>query len=448
MWEGRRRSVFARLVIAAGAAGLLAFSARAHAATCRASAYETAASTRDEAMVEAGGFAANAHWADARAVYLWVLARHRDDAEALYGLARVDAWEGCWELAESEYSRVIGAHPRDSDVRAGFIDLLLWRGRFDEAEALIEEGLVLEPKSPALLGRLARLMYWRGDAGSAIRLADEAERLAPEDGDLRAARDRMFRGEARLTAHMDRYPPGYQDLHSLAAQVLQRTGRFEVYGGAQVLQRYGGNAPNAVLDARFSLGGMYHPALGVLVGAEVAAGAPANAIPNVATKVWALTPLTTRLSAYFAYAFWHFDGDQTVHTLNPSIGIALPLELRLDLRGWLSAVRLPPPDDRAAQVKLAGSGGLQLTWSATRRVDIGGWYTYGAQIDQNPALFQLLEYRTHVMGTFADILLHRYRGVRPLVAVERRQAVAAPPEGARAPAVWIGSFEISGYVRW
>jgi tetratricopeptide (TPR) repeat protein len=412
----------------------------ARAAECSVSAYSTRARSRDEAVLEAGVLASNGKWADARAVYLWMLARRADDAEALFALARLDAWGGCLALAEGEYRSLLAAHPRDADVRAGYVDLLIWRGRIDEAERTLARGLELAPTSPELLVRAARFSYWRGDAVSAVRLADVAEHASPDDGEIRMLRDRLYRGEARATARVDVYPKAYQNLYSLSGQLLQRAGHFEAYAGAQLLERYGAMA-SAVTDARYPLGVVYHPALGATLGVEVAPGAPSHVTPDISLKGWALAPITSRIDAFFAYAFWHFGGGEQVHIFNPSIGVALPYELRLDARMWVSSVSLPPTRSQVGHSQLVSAGGLQLMARLSPRIDAGIAYTYGAELDQAPTLYQLLTYRSHVGTAFADVLFNRHAGIRPLFTIERRM----PPAG---DSIVITSLELGGYARW
>jgi tetratricopeptide (TPR) repeat protein len=414
-----------------------AFASRgARAADCGASAYYPSARTRESALVEGGELAANGRWADARAVYLWVLARHEDDAEALFGLARVDAWGGCWAIAESEYRRVLATHPGDADVRAGYVDLLVWRGRLDDAERVLAQGMTMGPKAPpALLARAARFAYWRGDAGTAVRLADEAERGAPDDADIKVARDRMFRGEARLTAHLDVYPSTYPSLVAVAGQALERLGRFEFSLGAQMLERLSASTTKPVVDGRYPLGAVYHPAIGAALGVEIAPGAPANAIPDMAAKGFALVPILGPMDGLFSYSLWHYASGELVNIFNPSLGVALPAELRFEARTWISWVFLH------GQSQVESALGGELIWSPTPRVTAAATYTYGAEVDQAPTLYQLLEYRSHVAGGFADILFDRKGGVRPALTLERR-------EGGTSGVIWIESFEIGAYARW
>jgi len=410
---------------------------------CAVSRYEPGSKERDPAMIEAGALAANGRYADARAVYLWILARNERDAEALFGIARVDAWGGCWAIAEQEYREVLSAHPGDADVRAGYVDLLVWRGRLDEAEETLRRGLAIAPDAAALVARAARFASWRGDVTTAVRLADEAERAAPDDGEVRAMRDRLFLGEARVTAHADFYPPGYQSLYALSGQALQRFGKFEVTAGAELLARYvGADANRAVKDGRYPLSVAYHPALGTTLGLEVAPGAPAQAVPRLSLKAWALSPIVQPVDAFLAYSFWKYDaGGQIVQILNPAIGVDLPREMRVDLRAFLSFVTLPGESavrDHSAQTRVEGAVGAGWSWNVTPRVLAGVTYTYGAEADAAIALYQLLEYRAHAGAVFVDWLLGRRGGLRPLLGFEYRMPTN----------IVIWSSEIGAYGRW
>lgn len=399
--------------------------------------------TREQVLIEAGQDAARGEgsWADARAAYLWVLARHPDDPEALYGLARVDAWDGCLALAEASYRRILAKHPRDADVRAGLADVLVWVGRFDDAEKLVDEGLVLDPRSAPLVVRKARLAYFQGDASAAEALGERALALAPEDGDVKAARARLFRNEVRALARLDHYPKGYADVATLAAQGMHRFGRFELTGGLQALRRAGATGQTAVVDLRVPVGFAYHPGLGTTVGAEVAPSFPADAVPRFAVRAFGLLPVTSRLSAFASYSFWAFDAGSTVHILNPSVGVTLPWQVHVDARAFLSAVRLPGPAGSPADVQFAGAYGGAVSVPVKDDLDVGAYYTYGVQLDQNPALFQILQFSSHAAGAWGDYKLTSRRGVKPLLGVERRTTQ-------NDDVLWVTAFELSGYARW
>src|SRR4051812_7022216 len=137
----RTSSPFVRLLGVALAGIACSMPLPAVAAICAASGYAPRDTRRDAVMLEAGRLAADGHLADARALYLFLLTRSRADVEARYGLARVDAWEGCLALAEEGYAEVLSRSPVDADVRAGWIDVLMWQGRWDEAERLVDQGL-------------------------------------------------------------------------------------------------------------------------------------------------------------------------------------------------------------------------------------------------------------------------------------------------------------------
>jgi tetratricopeptide (TPR) repeat protein len=418
-----------------------ALEATAWAGGCEVSGYATAAQDRDGAIAEAGSLSSTGHWADSRAVYLWVLARYPDDAEALFGLARLDSWGGCYHLAEEEYRFILAKHPDDADVRGGYADLLLWDGRTDEAVRLVARGLVISPGSPALLQRAARMAYWSGDATSAVRLADAAEQGAPDDGDVRAERDALFLREARATLRFDRYPASYQDLTTASILGLWRIGRFDLTGGAELVGRTGAGLPT-LIDVHYPIGLAWHPAMGVTLGGEVEPGAPAQAIADLALRFWATAPITHRIDFGLTYQFWRFSsGPEAVHIFNPALGVLLPHEVRFELRAWIAAADLSGHGTLPSQSSVVGAVGGLVTWHAAPRFDTGLSYTYGAELDQNPALVQLIAFKSHVISAYGDRILGRHGGVRLTLGIDRREA----PGG---DAIGVPSAEVSGYLRW
>jgi tetratricopeptide (TPR) repeat protein len=411
-------------------------------ATCEASAYTTTAQDREGALLEAGSLSSAGHWADARAAYISVLARYRDDPEALFGLARLDSWGGCYSLAEDEYLRILGSHPEDADVRAGYVDLLLWDGRIDDAARVLARGLALDPGSAELLERAGRIAYWSGNATDAVRLADAAERAAPDDGDLREERDRLFLREVRATGRIDHYPPGYQDLITMSVQGLDRVGRFDLYAGAELVERTGAGAPT-IVDAHYPVGIAYHPSTGVTLGAEVEPALPKpQAIAALALKVWAQAPVTHKIDAQLSYQLWDFlQGPEMVHIFNPALGMALPHELRVEARAWISVAHLSGNGTLPSQVSVAGAGGGLVSWHAQSRLDLGLTFTYGAELDSNPTLVQLLQYQSAVVSAYADRLINRHGGLRLTLGIDRRKA----PNDV---VIWIPAAELSAYLRW
>ncbi len=409
---------------------------------CPVSDYMPAATTHDERIAEGQRLTFANRWPDARAVYLTLLSSSRQDSEALYGLARIDAWEGCWRLSEREYRSALGAHPEDDDVRAGFADLLVWQGRSDEAEALLREGLARRPKSPPLLARKAQILYRQGDATQAARLADEAAAYAPDDPDLRDMRNAMTLGEGRITVRYDRYPGGYQDIEWWTAQAMQRIGRFEISAGAQILHRPGLPDVAAQTDGRYPVSVAYHPSTATLIGLEVTPGGPATTIPDIAVRAFGVAPITPFLGSFLSAAFWHYDSGQTVETLAPSIGFQVLPRLRLDARGWLSLVHLPSTATSDASTTPAAAVGGLVAWNARPDLELDVTYTYGAELDANPALTALDTYRSHVASAYADWTFHARPvfGLRPVVTFEDRFGGSAT--------IQIVSFELGGYLRW
>jgi tetratricopeptide (TPR) repeat protein len=424
-----------------------ALAGEARAADCSVSDYPVAATSRVAALLEAGGLAANGKWTDARAGYLWVLARYPDDPEALAGLARVDAWGGCWALAEKEFATVIATHPEDADVRAGYADLLMWRGRTDDAERVLAAGLALDASAPSLLARQARFASWRGDAADAVRLGDQAERGAPDDDEIRSMRDHLFMGEGRATAHIDYYSPPskYQSVLSFALQGLQRVGRFELSAGAQLVDRVtwanGPSGAQQTNDVRYPIDVSYHPAMGWLVGVELAPASPSAAVPVIAARGFLIAPLFGPFDASLSYDFWHFDNKTDVHLFNPGVGISLPHELRLDLRAWIAVVTSPPGANGDRRTEPAGAGGAQITWSATSRLDLALSAAYGRELDATVIQESMLSYVGPSVQAVADWLVQRHFGFRGAAGLQWM----TQPSGA---SFTITSFELGGYGRW
>lgn len=414
--------------------------AEAHASECRAVGDPPPGATRDGVLLAANADAAAGRYPAARGGYLWILARRPEDAEALYGLARVDAWDGCLALAQSSYARILDAHPDDDDVRAGFVDVLVWRGKYDEAERLLERGLERRPRSAPLLLRSARLAYWRGETQTARALLDAAGSAAPDDPDVAEARARTFASEARVSARLDTYPSGYPDVYTTTAQALHRLDRLELQGGLQLVRRTQTSVTEGVTDVRYPLGVLYHTGIGSALGLEVTPAAPSNAVPDLAVRASVLTPLVKDLSAFVAYSFWHYGAGPTVHILNPSLGITLPADIRLDLRAWLSALRVPG-GAAGHESKIAAAGGASVAVPLRREIEIGGWYTYGVQLDRNPALLTILPIESHSAGAFADLHVTPRAGLRPLVGAEHRSL----PSGA---SLFGASLELGAYLRW
>lgn len=374
---------------------------------------------------------------DARALYLWVLARAPSNAEARAGLARVDAWDGCWPLAEQEFREALSSHPEDSDVRVGLVDLFMWQKRWEEAGRLLDDGLFLEHDSAALLLRRARLLHWGSDDSEAMALVSDLERRVPADAEVRALRDDLFVGQATLGARIDAFPGGYPNIYMLDAQVLERWHKVEFALDSHLVDWTGGGLSQPIVDGERSLRVAYHPAIGFTTAIEAGFGNPGVVLPRAEVAAEVAFPLYGRLAGVFDYAYWAFSGGVSVHILNPTLAYEATDEIELAAHAWIVHVGVGP----------TGTGGFADTWGAhagwkvTPRLRLLLYYTYGVQLDRDPTFVQLFTLRSHVVTAAADWLVTRDYGLRGSLGVERRAQ-----EGV--PSILIGSVGGEFYVRW
>jgi tetratricopeptide (TPR) repeat protein len=441
---GRDAYAFALLAIAPIAAGA---PRRAMAAQeCPSSGIEPAAADQNDRarlLHQAQTLAFARRYGDARAYYAWLLARDAGDMEALAAMARVDAWEGCWEKAEGEYRQALARYPEDADIRGGLIDVLMWQSRWSEAEGEIREGLERDARSPTLLARSARLAFFRGDATEAARLASLAERLAPDDEEIRELRDAIFLGQAMVDARIEAFPSGYPNVYTGGVVLLQRWHRFEVTFDSHLISRSGGGGA-AITDGRRSVGVLYHPAVGVTGAIELGYGAPAVAIPATSMKLSFTSTLAWRLTGGFAYSLWEFKGERAVHLFNPTLAYQWSDSVELGLRWWTAYISIAPRPSNGNQLvaDAAHSFGLHVGWHAAPPLTMTADYTYGVSLDASPTLTQLFTLRSHVVAAGADYRVRRDFGVRGALGLERRSTAND------APAILAPSIDAGFYTRW
>jgi len=445
-------ALIASIALCASIALFALFPNRALAATCESSGREPAASSRAsrgsrEQLLHDAREDAYAHrYGDARAAYLWLLARDPRDLETLAALARADAWEGCWALAESEYRIALRAHPEDADVRGGLVDVLMWQQRWSEADGTLQEGLAREPKSPTLLARAARLAFFRGDATEAKRLASLAEELAPDDEEIRELRDAIFVGMGVVDARGEFAPGDYPNVYTYGIFALQRVRRFELSVDEHVIQR---TAPGvSIVDLRSTLGIGYHPAVGVLAALELGYGAPATAIPHYSMKLSLSSPIGLRFTGSFAYSLWEFDGHREVHIFNPTLAYQLTDTVEIALRWWTAYIAISPSPEGASRLlaDTAHSGGVHVGWHPSAPWIVTADYTYGVGLDANLTIQQLFTVRSHVFGVGAGYRINRALGVQGTLGIESRRNVSEL--GDSSPAITIPSIGAGFSVRW
>jgi tetratricopeptide (TPR) repeat protein len=374
---------------------------------------------------------------DARALYLWLLARAPSDAEARAGLARVDAWDGCWGLAEREFREALSSHPEDSDVRAGLIDLFIWEKRWDEATRLIDDGLFLEHDSPALLLRRARLLHWGADDSEALDMVRDLQRRQPEDPELRALRDDLFVGQATVGARADAFPGRYPNIYTLDAQLVERWRKLEVSAAAHLVDWTGGGLGQPIVDGERSLRVAYHPAIGFTTAVEAGFGNPGVVLPRGEVAAEVAFPLYGRFTGVLDYAYWAFSGGVSVHIFNPTLAYEATDDIEVAAHAWLVHVGVGTTGTGG----FADTWGAHVGWKATPRLRLLLYYTYGVQLDRDPTFVQLFNLRSHVVTGAADWLVTRDYGVRGLLGIERRAQDGVP-------SIVIGSVGGELYVRW
>ncbi len=397
--------------------------------------------TRDQVMFEARQAARSGSRERARTLLEGRLQVAPDDDEARAELARVDAWEGRWSSSETHYRRVLSRHPDDVDVRAGLVDVLLWSSRQDEALRELYAGLARTPMSSPLLLRRARIAHWQGDATTAARYLDEAQRASPEDGDVSAMRDMVFRGEARLVLRDDVFfaPGGVRDYPSADLTLLQAWRRFRFSARTEQSLRFGADADTRSYNGLHFLGVAWVPSAGWTTHIELGVGAPAVAVPRWLGRVGLSFPLGSRLTGAANYSYWSYDSGQAVQLINPAVGVTLTDALRVEARYWFAYVTIPTPTGGSVDDGVS-SFGVRVSWRPTSRFELGGEYTYGVQLDRLPVGAQLVAIRGHILSLGADVRINHTIGLRPLVRVELRTS-----PGDLLPIV---APELGVYTRW
>ena len=373
---------------------------------------------------------------DARAIYLWILARRPNDPEALTGLAHVDAWDGCWELAEQEFVAVLGPHPEHTDARAGLVDLYMWQKRWRDARSLLDAGLARDPDSVDLRMRQARLLHWTGDEWLALGIMREIERRDPRNAEASALRDEIFVGQAALELRMDAYPGGYPNIYTLDAQLMQRWRRFEFTVDSHLVDWSGGDLIQPIVDGERSLRVAYHLGPEIRVGVEAGFGNPGVVLPAAEFGADVGFPIYARFSGALDYWYWTFSGDVSVHIINPTIAYEVNDDVEVAAHAWFVHVGIGPSEGG-----LADTWGGHVGWKVTSRLRTTLYYTYGVELDRDPNFTELFTLRSHFITAAADWMVDRDWGLRALLAFEYRTQENVPP-------ISIGSVGAGLYARW
>ena len=336
---------------------------------------------------------------------------------------------------------MLARHPDDLDARAGLVDVFLWQSRWDDAGREIDRGLARSPASAPLLLRRARVAHWQGDATGSAGALDEAQRASPDDAEVRAMRDAVFRGEARLAVRDELFfaPGGVQAFPSADLAVLQawRTLRFSARTEQSL--RYGADADSRSYNGLHFLGVAWVPRAGWTLHLELGVGAPAAAVPRWLGRVGVSAPLGSRLTVSGSYSHWRYDSEQVVHLFNPAVGVTITDALRVEARYWFAYVVAPGPSgERVADG--VSSFGVRATWRPTSRFALGGEYTRGVQLDRLAVGLQLVAIRAHIVSLDADVRLTHALGLRPALRVELRDSADG--------VLPIVAPELGVYTRW
>lgn len=365
----------------------------------------------------------------ARVTYEEALRRDGFDDEARAALARVESWAGHLDAAQLGYRAVLVRHPHDVEVRAGLIDTLLWQGRLDDAARELDAGSFLDGESSLLAERRARLDTLR-------------QELAPT-GEARARRDRIFRGEVRLTVRNEFYPSGWDDVPAAELSLTQTVGHVVLTARTEQSRRYASVAAPLGLDynALYFLGASYLFTR-ASVSVELGLGAPAPVVARGAARIAGTVAFGRHLSVGLAYALRLYDSGQSLHLVNPLLVAQVNDDLRFEARYWLAYVRLSRVADGSTPQDVVHSFGGRAYWRVVPRVEVGAEYVYGAQAERAPGLSAFATLRSHAVALWADWLPIAAFGLRPLYRFESRAALA---EGAAVP---IHTLELGVYSRW
>jgi hypothetical protein len=356
-------------------------------------------------------------FSDARALYLWLLARDARDIEAREGLARVDAWSGCWSLSEREYRGALLEHPEDSDVRGGLIDLYMWQKRWADAKVLIDEGLAMEPNSPTLRLRRAKLLHWSSDDSEARDVIRDLERGdGKDDPEVKALDDDVFVGEASVGARLDVYPGGYPNIYTLDADLLERWRKFDFTLSSHLVDWTGGDLTSPIVDGERSLRVGYHPKVGVTVALSAGFGNPGVVLPASSFGAEVAVPIYGKFAAIVDYDYWYFSGGTSVHILNPSVAYEATDNLEIAAHLWLVHVGVSTTDIG----EFADTIGAHVSYKFMPRLRGALYYTYGVQLDRDPTATELFSLRSHVITAAADYQITHDYGVRGSLGVEIR----------------------------
>jgi Tfp pilus assembly protein PilF len=178
------------------------------------------------------------------------------DMEAHGWRARLEAWQGHWDVAEAEYRRVLERAPNDTDILCGLSDVLLWQGKTQQALKVIDHAREIDGTQPEILLRRARILRALNDRAEAHSQYQEILTLSPENREARneladLATESTHEFRAAFDGSTFNYTGPAED--EVLFLTSRWTTRFTTAFTTGFYQRYGQQAADFVANPSFRL---------------------------------------------------------------------------------------------------------------------------------------------------------------------------------------------------
>lgn len=150
------------------------------------------------------------------------------------------------------------------------------------------------------------------------------------------------------------------------------------------------------LDSGWAYGATYGGGIrwtfgpGIVWGADLAIGFPAAMVPLVRARSEFLFSWYPWLDTTLRYQYRRYAQEMDTHGVNPSVGLTLWGEIRLDATYWVTHVQLHGSTDDSAN-RWVHAFGLSAGRTLTTWLDVRGGYAHGADAERAPTVFQLLD---------------------------------------------------------
>ena len=334
------------------------------------------------------------------AVLLLTLAA-TEPREAQLARAQVLARGGDYAGAAALYRARLQEAPADGEAALGLAQVTAWSGAHAEALAQLDALLAREPGNGDALLLRARVLLWLG------RPAEGLETLARrggagQDPETEALREQLLHAKEEDTRWELRvgYTPEHYSFTSMghgAGALLSygERGRWSVRAGGGVLRRFG------QVDGSARAGGSMRVGGGLTLSADVELAPGAQVLPRQAYSAEGALALG-RFTPSLSYRYADYP-EADVHTLSPSLGVALTHRLSLGLRYALGV------DLLSGDTVLTHSGLARMDYTFSPRVR--GWAGYATTEERfesgNPELPPGGFRAHHALGGVAVQLLRR-----------------------------------------